>query len=476
MSESYGRLAKNHIGFWQVLFQSVSQMGPGLSAVSGLTAAASFAAGAMPLGILLALIASLFGANTLIQFSKKISSAGGYYTFVAQGSGARTGVFTGWIYLLYQGINAPAMILFFGFLMRSVLNMGLAIHLPSWSWWPFSMVATLFVWYISVKGIRPSLQYSMVMGLIEFVVFVILGGVLVAKAGPHNSLAPFSPGTSPTGWSGIGLAMVFGLFSFAGYGAAAPLGEEAKNAKTTIARAVFIAVLVVGLYYVFIGYASTVGWGVHKMGSYASLPLPLMTMAQNTLGSFWFWLIAVLVVNGTLACITAIHNAQVRVLYALGRDQIVVPRRMAQTHAIYRSPHQAIQLQSILSLIIVTVVGFWLGSFAGFVFLGELMTLSTLIVHIMANISLTRYYRKIGQFRWLVHGLFPTMATLLYLLPIYFTLFPVPPFPDNIPPYLLIGWLIVGLILLWAIFQKHPDRIRNAGLITSDTDPEHDAG
>lgn len=183
-----------------------------------------------------------------------------------------------------------------------------------------------------------------------------------------------------------------------------------------------------------------------------------------------------LVVNGTLACITAIHNAQVRVLYALGRDQIVVPRRMAQTHAIYRSPHQAIQLQSILSLIIVTVVGFWLGSFAGFVFLGELMTLSTLIVHIMANISLTRYYRKIGQFRWLVHGLFPTMATLLYLLPIYFTLFPVPPFPDNIPPYLLIGWLIVGLILLWAIFQKHPDRIRNAGLITSDTDPEHDAG
>ena len=61
----------------------------------------------MPLGILLALIASLFGANTLIQFSKKISSAGGYYTFVAQGSGVRTGVFTGWIYLLYQGINAP---------------------------------------------------------------------------------------------------------------------------------------------------------------------------------------------------------------------------------------------------------------------------------------------------------------------------------------------------------------------------------
>ncbi len=472
MPRSYGLLAKNHIGFWQVLFQSVSQMGPGLSAVSGLTAAASFAAGAMPLGILLALIASLFGANTLIQFSKKISSAGGYYTFVAQGAGARTGVFTGWIYLLYQGINAPAMILFFGFLMQSVLDMGLGIHLPSWSWWPFSMIAAAFVWYISIKGIRPSLQYSMVAGLIEFLVFVILGAVLIAKAGPHNSLTPFSPRTSPTGWSGIGLAMVFGLFSFAGYGAAAPLGEEAKNAKTTIARAVFIAVLVIGLYYVFIGYASTVGWGIHKMGSYASLPLPLMTMAQNTLGSIWFWLLAVLVINGTIACITAIHNAQVRVLYALGRDHIVIPRRLAQTHAIYRSPHQAIRFQSITSILIVTVVGFWLGSFAGFVFLGELMTLSTLIVHIMANLSLTRYYRKIGQFRWLIHGVFPGLATLLYLLPIYFTLIPVPPFPDNIPPYLLIGWLIAGIVLLWGIFKRHPERIQKAGLITADTDHE----
>ncbi|MCL4319142.1 MAG: APC family permease [Firmicutes bacterium] len=472
MAKSYGELARNHVGFWQVLFQSVSQMGPGLSAVSGLTAAASFAAGAMPLAIILALIASLFGANTLIQFAKKISSAGGYYAFVAHGSGPRMGVFTGWIYLLYQGINAPAMILFFGFLMRSVLNMGLGTSLPQWTWWPFAMLAAGFVWYISYKGIKPSLRYSMVAGLIEIVVFVILGTVLVEKAGPHNTYAAFLPQSSPTGWAGVGMAMVFGLFSFAGYGAAAPLGEEAKNPKKTISRAVFLSVLIVGIYYVFIGYASTVGWGFHNMKSYSSLPLPLMTMAQKDLGSLWFWLLAVLVMNGTLACITAIHNAQVRVLYALGRDKLVVPERLGQTHAIHRSPFRAIHFQSVINVVVVSLVGFWLGSFAGFVFLGELMTLSTLTVHIFANFSLTRYYKRLGEFRIVVHGIIPALATILYLFPIYFTIYPVPNFPDNIPPYAVVAWLVMGGLLLARIFKQSPERIQNAGLITVDTSEE----
>lgn len=469
MAREYGQLAKNNIGFWPVLFQSVSQMGPGLSAVSGLTAAASFALGAMPLGVLLALIASLLGANTLVQFSKRISSAGGYYAFVAHGVGPRTGVFTGWVYLLYQGINAPAMILFFGFLIRSLLDMGLGLQLPQWSWWPFAMFGALFVWYISYKGIKPSLEYSMIAGLIELVVFVILGFVLIGKAGPHNTMATFSPRSSPTGWSGIGMAMVFGLFSFAGYGAAAPLGEEAKNPKKTIGLAVMLSVLVIGIYYVFIGYASTVGWGIHRMDKYASLPLPLMTMAQTLLGPVWFWLLAVLVTNGTLACITAIHNAQVRVLYALGRDQIVVPKSLGETHHRHKSPHKAIHFQSVISILVVTGVGLWLGSFAGFVFLGELMTLSTLTVHIMANFSLTRFYRKDGGFRLFTHGIVPTMATVLYLFPIYFTLVPVPKFPNNIPPYLVFAWLVVGGVLLNRIFRNDPDRVKQAGLITAET-------
>lgn len=465
---SYGRLAKDHIGFWQVLFQSVSQMGPGLSAVSGLTAAASFALGAMPLAILLALIASLLGANTLIQFSKRISSAGGYYTFVAQGMGPKTGVLTGWMYLLYQGINAPAMILFFGFLIRSLLDMGFHLTLPQWTWWPFAMFSALFVWYLSYKGIRPSLKYSMVAGIIEIIVFTALGIVLVSSSHAHNTFQAFSPSLSPTGWAGVGMGMVFGLFSFAGYGAAAPLGEEAKNPKRTIGLAVALSVIVIGVYYVFIGYASTIGFGIHNMSQYASLPLPLMSMAQN-LGALWFWLLAILVVNGTLACITAIHNAQVRVLYALGRDELVVPRSLAQTHPLHQSPHKAIQFQSVLTIIIVTGVGFWLGSFAGFVFLGELMTLSTLIVHIMANISLGKFYRREGGFNLLTHGIIPSVATLLFLFPIYFTLRPVPKFPDNIPPYLEVLWLVIGVILVSRIFRKTPERILNAGLITADS-------
>ena len=106
-------LARNASGLLHVIFQSASQMSPTGTVVSGLTAIAAYSMGAMPLAIVLALIASFFSANTLIQFSRKISSAGGYYAWVAHGAGPYAGAFTGWLYVLYQGLNGPALVLFF---------------------------------------------------------------------------------------------------------------------------------------------------------------------------------------------------------------------------------------------------------------------------------------------------------------------------------------------------------------------------
>ncbi|NMP24980.1 APC family permease, partial [Sulfobacillus harzensis] len=258
---------------------------------------------------------------------------------------------------------------------------------------------------------------------------------------------------------------------FAGYGASATLGEEAKNPQKSIARAVILSLVIIGFVLIFVGYATTVAWGVHNMGSYVSLPMPLLNLVKKVLASEWtpwFWILTVLIINSTVTAIIAITNAQVRVLFALGRDKIAVPAVLGSTHPRYKTPARAIHTQSIIGIVIVTIVGFWLGSFSGFLFLAELVTLSNLVIHIMANISLIRYYRKTGEFRLLVHGIIPIIASLMFLFPIYFSLFPVPSFPNNIPPYLVVLWAIIGFVLLGRTVRRRPDVLKQAGMVTAE--------
>ncbi|MCY0900436.1 MAG: APC family permease [Firmicutes bacterium] len=465
-------LSRNALGLLHVIFQSASQMSPTGTVVSGLTAIAAYALGSMPLAIVLALCASFLGANTLIQFSKRISSAGGYYTWIARGAGPYAGVYGGWLYVLYQGLNAPALILFFGYVVKALLELGLGMTLAGWIWWPFAMVAALFVWFIAYVGIKQSLIYSMIVGIVEIVVLCVLAVLLIHQAGSGNTLATFTPRFSLTGWSGIGLGMIFGLFSFAGYGASATLGEEAKNPHRSIARAILLSLAIIGFVLIFVGYATTVAWGVHRMSSYTTLPLPLLNLVHQALPGawpFWFWALTILIINSTLTAIIAITNAQVRVLFALGRDRLIMPSRLGHTHPRYKTPHLAIHAQSLIGIAVVTAVGFWLGPFSGFLFLAELVTLSNLIIHIMANVSLIQYQRRIRQFQWVVHGLLPLLASLMFLFPIYFSIFPVPSYPDNIPPYLLVAWLLLGGGLLWRIVRRDPGRLQRAGLITNET-------
>ena len=78
--------------------------------------------------------------------------------------------------------------------------------------------------------------------------------------------------------------MVFSILAFIGFEAAAPLGEEARNPRRTIPRVVLASALVIGLFYLVSSYASVMGWGFDKMGSYAENPDPWTTMATTYWG------------------------------------------------------------------------------------------------------------------------------------------------------------------------------------------------
>jgi amino acid transporter len=72
--------------------------------------------------------------------------------------------------------------------------------------------------------------------------------VAILHGGRGNTPKAFLPASSPTGFSGMGLGVAFGILSFIGFDAAATLGEETRNPRRNVPLAVAGALGAVGVF------------------------------------------------------------------------------------------------------------------------------------------------------------------------------------------------------------------------------------
>src|ERR1700688_163199 len=79
---------------------AAAAMAPVLAVVLNAPAAAPQAGMALPLSFLVAFVACLFIGNNVVQFSRKLPSAGSFYTFNTYGLGRTAGFFTGWVFAI----------------------------------------------------------------------------------------------------------------------------------------------------------------------------------------------------------------------------------------------------------------------------------------------------------------------------------------------------------------------------------------
>ncbi len=85
---SAARLQRDAIGLAPVLFQSITHMAPAAAVAFSIIFAVTYAGGATPLAVLLALVACLMVAISIGQLARHLPSAGGLYTFAVHVQGA----------------------------------------------------------------------------------------------------------------------------------------------------------------------------------------------------------------------------------------------------------------------------------------------------------------------------------------------------------------------------------------------------
>jgi len=270
--QRFDHLREHSIGFAQVLFQSITHMAPAAAVAFSLLVGFGFAGPVLPLSVIFALAVGLLIANSVGQLAKQMPSAGGLYTYTSRALGPKVGFLVGWAFLLAEPLVAPLLYLVFAATASDAFQNRLGINIP---WWVWVLVAAVLVFYLTYWGIRLSTNAGIALGIFEIVAFLALGLYMIFAAAGENTLQVFNPANSLEGtWSGVFKGMVFSILAFIGFEAAAPLGEEARNPRRTIPRVVLASALVIGLFYLVCSYASVMGWGFDKMGSYIENPDP----------------------------------------------------------------------------------------------------------------------------------------------------------------------------------------------------------
>ena len=447
---------------------AAAAMAPVLAVVLNAPAAAPEAGMALPLSFLVAFVACLFIGNNVVQFSRKLPSAGSFYTFNTYGLGRTAGFFTGWLFAIGYGILAPGLFDAFGSFLHDYLLSTFNSNVP---WWLCSLFGLAMVLGLSLRSIRASVRVDLTLLVLEVIIFLTLSIVAILHAGDGNTVKAFLPSSSPHGVSGVGLGVVFGILSFIGFDAAATLGEETKDPKRNIPIAVGGALVAVGVFYVFVMYALTAGYHLNnaaQMSKFLTDPNPFVTLAHR----YTSWLlqpVELAAVAGIFSCFLAIHNTTVRVMYSMGRDK-VIPSAMGRVHSKWFSPHVAILSLAAFTVVVGLGTGLWIGPGAtgAYGFTGSIGTVAIVLVYSASSFALIRFFWKLPERNIVKHVILPLLGVAAFLYPLWSVAKPGQSWPYNLVFWIVIAWIVIGIGLYRYFLHKAPERIAALGTFVAD--------
>jgi amino acid transporter len=467
----FGHLREHSIGLSQVLFQSITHMAPAAAVAFSIGAAVSHVGPALPLAVLLALIACLLVATSIGQLAREMPSAGGLYTYVARSLGPAAGFFVGWCFLLFEPLVAPLLFLIFAWTTTDVFYNEVGWHY-SGQWWIWVLVAAGTVFFLTYRDVRLSTEAGVILGLFEIAVFTALALWMIFSNG--GTLGEFNPAHAPGGTlSGVFKGMVFAILAFIGFEAAAPLGEEARRPRWTVPRAVVLSAFVIGVFYVICTYAWVAGTGFTNFVSLTSAQAdPWRHLAKVFWGGGWV-LVFLAIANSAIANANAGVNAATRVIYAMARNG-ALPRAFAHTHPQHRTPDVATVAVSGFGVVIALLMGWKWSPLTAFIIIATAVTIVVIVVYMLVCLSCIVYFstKAADRFNIWLHGVVPALGILAFVGPLYYQYRPLPPYPVRIANWVAIAWLLGGVVVTIVMWIYRRQALLNAERIWVPDDEE----
>lgn len=296
------------------------------------------------LGVILVLFAVGYGA-----MSSHVQNAGAFYAYITEGLGNRQGIAAALLALVSYNMMQIGLYGLFGFALSNALTQWSGMEIP---WWAAAIAGWLIVGVLGVNSVDLSAKVLGVLVALEFVVVIVVSVMSVSTAPEGLSTQTLQPGQFFT--TGIGVLLAFGIAAFMGFESGAIYSEETKDPRRTVARATYIAVAVIAVFYAVSAWAFAMGIGpsaiIQQSQEFGPDLLFVWLGGQSALLAE---LANVLFITSLLAALIAFHNAAARYFFALGRSRVLPGylRRSTTTGA----PFAGSLTQSGLAVVVVAI-------------------------------------------------------------------------------------------------------------------------
>lgn len=417
-TEETGALGRRRLGVLAITAFVLSAAAP-LTVFAGVITVGYATTGIIGMGFAffaIGLVLALFcvGYNAM---SRRISNAGAFYAYAAQGLGRPMGVATGLCaalaYLLLQvGLYGS-----FGPAVAPLLNPIVGADLP---WWFWSGIACAVIAVLGLQRIDINSRILLVLMTVEIAVVLIFDlGNLSNPAGGSIGFEAIDPTNLFV--PGVGALFVIAITGFVGFEGTAIYSEIARNPRRTIPRSTYLSLGVIAVLYGISAWALVVAIGPDRVVEFIGAnPIEaVFTLASTNLGPTWSTIGHVLLATSIFAAMISYHFAFGFYIFALGREG-VLPRFFA-TMTRAHTPKWGSVFQSSVGFVVIVVYAiagldpvvqlfYWAGTTGGF---GVLTLLAITSIAVIGY-----HYRTRHENLW--RGVIaPTVAGALILIILY---------------------------------------------------------
>ena len=447
---------RRELHLWEAVGISLALMAPSMAANINPQGTASTIGRAVPLAFALATIGVLLIAWTFVRLTQRFNHAGSVYGFVGASLGPRSGVVSGWAlmgtYTFYGVVTATASGIFGADFLDSL---GIWTNQTGWAPFVVGAIALAGVWALAASNIREGTRVLLVIEATTVALILIVSVVILVRlatgTAPNGNTLDFSVFTVPggTGLSAVFLGVVFGFLSFAGFEAAATLGEEAQEPRRDIPRAILGVAIFGGLYFIFVTAVEVMGFGTDAKGvkEFVASGSLLGDLGSQFVAGWVGELITIGAAVSAFGCALACVVGATRLLYALSRDE-VGPPPLGTVSTRNGVPVRSTAIVAVAVYVIIALGWFVFGvaPFDLFVASGTIGTLILLLVYALATIGAAKLLFFSGE---RLVAAWEVVVPFLALVVIGYTLFRnVYPFPTDAAawyPIIAALWVVAGI-------------------------------
>ncbi len=338
-------------------------------------------------------ILALSGALCYAELGTRFPRAGGEYAYLREAYGPLPSFLSGWA-SLFAGFSAPIAAasvgfteyLSFYFPALSMQNSGAAAR---GFFLPGHLVSALVIILLSAIHYRKvKIGGPVHVGLTSFKVGVIAVFVGCGFLFGKGDVSHFAPAIPISKWpdfaSAMATGLIFVMFSYSGWNAAAYIGGEIRDPRRNLPRSLFLGTLLVVFLYLAINALYLYGVPLKDMASVIRIAeLASLNLFGINVAPF----LNIIFMGTILGSISAMVIAGPRIYYAMARDA-VFPRAIARVHPRFGTPANAILLQAFWSVILL-----FTGRF------DQLLTFSGVVLILFASLTVSSVYfiRRKGQ-------------------------------------------------------------------------------